>query len=61
MDALAKNMYKQVTEGHKDWHGNLISELVSKCTECGACAEKCPQKIEVVQKLKEVDKILSAL
>jgi predicted aldo/keto reductase-like oxidoreductase len=61
MDTLAKNMYRQVTEGHKDWHGNLISETISKCTECGECAPKCPQKIQIAEKLKEVDKILTSL
>jgi hypothetical protein len=61
MSALAKSMYKQVVDGHKDWNGNIVCEPVSKCTECGACDEKCPQKIKVVEKLKEVDKVLAGL
>lgn len=61
MTALGKNMYNQVTEGHKDWHGNLISEPVSKCTECGACEKKCPQNIKIAEKLKEVDRVFAAL
>ena len=61
MTTLGKNMYKQVTEGHKDWHGNLISETVAKCTECGTCEPKCPQNIKIIEKLKEVDKVFAEL
>jgi len=61
MSKLAKGMYDEVLDGRKDWHGNLISETVSKCVECGTCEEKCPQKIKIIEKLKEADKILSAL
>ena len=28
---------------------------VTACVECGACLEKCPQKIDIPTKLKEVD------
>ena len=61
MTTLGKNMYKEVTDGKKDWHGNLISETVSKCVECGQCEEKCPQKIKIIEKLKEVDKVFAGL
>ncbi|MCL2813769.1 MAG: aldo/keto reductase [Oscillospiraceae bacterium] len=61
MTALGKKMYRQVTEGHKDWHGNLISETVSKCAECGNCEAKCPQNIKIAEKLKEIDAIFAGL
>ena len=61
MTTVGKNKYNQVVEAHKDWHGNLISEPVSKCVECGACEEKCPQKIKIIEKLKEVDRVFSGL
>jgi predicted aldo/keto reductase-like oxidoreductase len=50
MSGHAKNMWNEK-------HGADISE----CTECGVCAEKCPQHIKVPEKLKEVSKILSAI
>ena len=61
MDTLAKNMYKQVLEGHKSWGGKLISEPISKCVDCGECTPKCPQNIQIPEKLKEVHDILTAL
>jgi len=28
------------------------------CVECGECEEKCPQKIKIMEKLKEIHEIL---
>ena len=61
MTSRAKEMYREVTTGRKDWHGNLISEPVSKCVECGECEAKCPQHIKIIEKLKEVDKVFAGL
>jgi predicted aldo/keto reductase-like oxidoreductase len=36
--------------GKYDWAG----KLPSKCTECGACEKKCPQKIEIRKQIKSV-------
>ena len=50
MPEHAKNMWNQKS-------GAALSE----CTDCGICNEKCPQKIMVKEKLREVEKVLSAL
>lgn len=47
---LSKIFYKDVfTNGKKD---------ASQCTECGQCEEKCPQRLEIIQGLKDVNKLL---
>ncbi len=33
---------------------------VTECVECGACEEKCPQKIAIMEKLKEAHAVLAA-
>ena len=38
----------------KEWGAD-----VSKCTECGACEAKCPQKLPVIEQLKETHKVLA--
>jgi predicted aldo/keto reductase-like oxidoreductase len=36
------------------------SNDVTHCTECGACEAKCPQKIKIIQQLKETHATLAA-
>ena len=33
-------------------------EKADACTECGECEEKCPQKIKIMEKLKECHQAL---
>jgi len=42
------------------FYNNLMekSQQAANCTGCGVCAEKCPQKIDIVGELKEAAKTL---
>ncbi len=33
-------------------------EKADTCTECGRCEEQCPQKIEIIERLKEIHQVL---
>ena len=46
--------YQNIGSGEKDER-----EKADACTECGRCQEQCPQKIEIVEKLKETHRILA--
>lgn len=51
-------------QGSSAWqYRNILldgaGKLADSCTECGQCEEKCPQKIGIIDKLKEARKILS--
>jgi hypothetical protein len=55
------NIYVYGTEKEsKDSYGNLVSKEkdVSKCIECGACEDICPQHIEIITLLKDAQKAL---
>jgi len=54
------NVYGLTEQAKKMWADNR-GKPVSDCIDCGVCNEKCPQHIKVAEKLKEVDKIMSAL
>jgi uncharacterized protein len=51
----AREQYKMI--GKFDW---MKGKPASECTECGACEEKCPQKLEIRKQLKETHAALGA-
>jgi hypothetical protein len=49
------------TSGKKDpvaerlkWHWNLKRSIAGKCTACGLCEKACTQRINIIQRLKEI-------
>ena len=57
----SSSMFDSVETTKKDYENFLVkgNEDASKCVECGACEEKCPQHINIIEKLKEVKKTFS--
>lgn len=45
--------YQTIGSGENDER-----EKADACTECGRCEEQCPQKIEIIDKLKEIHQVL---
>ena len=54
------NVYGLSEQGKNMWNAQRGAPL-SECSGCGICNDKCPQQIKVTEKLKEVEKIMSAL
>jgi len=54
------NVYGLSDEAKNMWK-NVGGAPVSDCTNCGICSEKCPQNIDIPNKLKETSEILSTL
>jgi predicted aldo/keto reductase-like oxidoreductase len=50
----ARGLYKGLGTG---WQKK--KKPVTECVECGECEEKCPQKIAIMEKLKEAHAVLS--
>jgi len=51
----AKKAYNDVINGWS-W---IKSADASKCTSCGSCEEKCPQKLPVIKQLSQTHKVLA--
>ena len=52
----AKKAYDEASKG-LSWKKTADA---SKCTACGACEEKCPQKLPIIKQLKETHACLTA-
>jgi hypothetical protein len=57
----SSSMFDSVETTKKDYENFLVkgNKDASKCVECGACEEKCPQHINIIEKLKEVKETFS--
>jgi len=54
----ARKQYQNIGVGTL-WSGDKDERRkADACTECGRCEEQCPQKIKIMEKLKEIHKIL---
>ena len=49
----ALSEYQNVGSGEKD-----EKEKADACAECARCEEQCPQKIEIIEKLKDIHQVL---
>ncbi|MPN38531.1 hypothetical protein SDC9_186055 [bioreactor metagenome] len=52
----SSSMFNDIKKAKDMYNGFLVSEGsdASNCVECGACEQKCPQHINIIEKLKEV-------
>jgi predicted aldo/keto reductase-like oxidoreductase len=56
-DAVMYGSYDQCREIYREWF--TPESHAEKCTECGVCVPKCPQKINIPEELKKVELKLS--
>jgi len=54
------NVYGLTDQAKNMWKG-YKGTPVADCTDCGACDAKCPQKIKVAAKLREVAEVLNGI
>ncbi|KKK75911.1 hypothetical protein LCGC14_2868970, partial [marine sediment metagenome] len=54
----ARKQYQDIGVGTLDSGEKDEREKADACTECGRCEEQCPQKIKIVEKLKEAHRVL---
>ena len=54
----ARKQYQDIGVGTLDSGEKDEREKADACTECGRCEEQCPQKIEIIEKLKEIHQVL---
>ncbi len=54
----ARKQYQDIGMGTLDSGEKDEREKADACTECGRCEEQCPQKIEIIEKLKEIHQVL---
>lgn len=57
-DAVGYNQNLEIRKGQYFWVP--ANEKAENCTECGVCLDKCPQKIDIITKLKEYREMLTA-
>jgi len=54
----ARKQYQNIGVGTL-WSGDKDErKQADACTECGRCEEQCPQKIKIIEKLKEIHAVL---
>jgi len=54
----AKARYRHILEGKARWQDQEV-KAADACVECGECEPKCPQKIPIIQQLKETHAALA--
>ena len=68
ISGIFKNFNYYRLTGNKSMVAKIYNEIdleysdyskADKCAECGECEEKCPQKIDIINKLKEIHELFS--
>ncbi|MBA7674295.1 hypothetical protein ES703_82505 [subsurface metagenome] len=54
----ARKQYQDIGVGTLDSGEKDEREKADACTECGRCEEQCPQRIEIIERLKEIHQVL---